>query len=216
MIQFEILDHILELLNSSSSFYAEELIWKHMVDKVTKIYDGRANFASGISAYLDRLEQDRLVLVRTETKSKRDIKAYKISIEGSEFYLHGGYKAKEVRDEKDAQYLDEKRKLELDLLHNQIDTNLSVQETNTVMRNHIPVQKRQTNITICLGVLTLAFIIVSVWQECNDSTSRELKNIQKELQLNRRQSQGLQEELQRIDRSLRNMKTDSTNKGKGN
>ena len=109
-------------------------------------------------------------------------------------------------------YEKEKKDLEISQIKSPLSTDSSVQSTNAATEKNIPVQKRQTNISIALGFLSLAFIIATVVNDYNDTTSKELKGINQRLKEQTTVTESLQETLKMIGQDLKKKGIDSTKK----
>ena len=94
-----------------------------------------------------------------------------------------------------------------------IDTNKSVENTNAAIQKNIPIQNRQTRISIWVGVFSAIFILITVYQTCTDATSKELKGIKEELQeLRKAQKSPILNPVQRPVSNPKDKGRDSTSK----
>ena len=129
---------------------------------------------------LDKLVKDGYVTVEPLQVLDQDefeiekVDGYYISFDGIIFKQSGGYIEAIVQAQMQKIYEKEKKDLEISQIKSPLSTDSSVQSTNAATEKNIPVQKRQTNISIALGFLSLAFIIATVVNDYNDTTSKEL------------------------------------------
>ncbi len=190
--------------------YDKQKDYLEQIDKMLPYFeetDGHAVGANMVYVTLDMytIARDQLMLdgYLKEIPHKKD--NYVLTGKGRDFIKKGGYTAMFAREEK-LQQLTEAQ------LQNVIDTNLSVQQTNTAIQQNIPVQKRQTNISIGVAALSLAFVMASVFKTCTDTNTEEMQKITQQLKEQTQATQGLQQRLEQIDRTLQRTGRDSTNR----
>jgi len=102
--------------------------------------------------------------------------------------------------------------LEARSLQSVIETNESVRATNEAVKDNIPIQRKQTNASIFLAFVSLLFIVVTVVNDCNDTTSKELKDIKTQIEEQTKAIQGLQRDTIKIYPAPTNTGKDSANK----
>jgi|GEM_PF-3622727 len=124
---------------------------------------------------------------------------YFISFEGIELYELGGYAALNERNEEKKIYAERKMQLEVESI--QAST-----RTNEAVRENIPVQKRQTTLTIIVGSLSLIFIAVSTVQSYGDNSSKEIRGIKEQLEKSQAETLRLRESIQKAGESLQKLR----------
>jgi hypothetical protein len=159
--------------------YDKQQDYLEQIDKMLPYFeetDGHGVGADRIYVTLDMytIARDQLMLDGYLKEIPHKKGNYVLTGKGRDFIKKGGYTATFKREEK-LQQLTEAQ------LQNVIDTNLSVQQTNAAIRNNIPVQKRQTNISIIVAIISLMFVMASVYKTFRDTNAIEMQKITQQL-----------------------------------
>jgi hypothetical protein len=155
--------------------YAKSFLGQHFTSVVPP--DSKGVIKVNIESDPHAMARNQLLIDGYMIEYPKESGYFYLTGEGRYFISKGGYAGRAIEREKMS-------KLNEDQIKSVINTNKSVDETNTF-------QKSFGNKSLIIGALTMIFILTTTYQQCSDKSEQEL--------------QGIKIQLQKIDTTLKHI-----------
>jgi hypothetical protein len=113
---------------------------------------------------------------------------------------------------KEVLYHEQNKSREEKLSDSIIETNASTIDNNKASISNFKFQKTAQKWSIVLAGISVAFIIVSVIQTCNNDNSKNFNGIKEQLKQNKIAQDSIHNSLERIDQTLKSFSADTSHK----